>query len=331
METSLYLLTDVPYNDSELWGRGYDGALPRNATLPSIASLAITAPPCCASDEDSRVVRIAPWVWRGVRKSVPRILIADDNYTNRKVITMVLETAGYAVDAVADGESALQKLIVGDYKAVVLDLHMPEMDGAEVVKQYTSLLPGRTRPIVMLSSDATAASKAELARAGANVYLVKPVKSDVLVATLERLIEEHDVVPLTLSGEEGEGDDKDTLKVLDMDVLVDLEQICKNMKELGDVIKLFETEADSMILRIDKAACGNRYGKLAEIAQALKGIAANVGAIQLVKACDRILALSPQETDTATAAILAEELRDIYAISRNALYELIYPSESSNG
>ncbi len=330
METSMHLLTDVPYNDHELWGRGYGGALPRGENLPAIATLAITAAQRgTTSDEDPRIVRVAPWIWRGVRKSVPRILIADDNYTNRKVITMVLESAGYAVDAVADGESALQKLIVGDYKAVVLDLHMPEMDGAEVVRQYAALFPGRTRPIVILSSDATEASKAELARAGASVYLTKPVKSDVLVATLERLIEEHDVVPLTLSGEERAGQGDRAPIVLDMEVLADLEQICQDMKAFSDVIKSFETEADSMILRIDKAACGNRYERLAEIAQALKGIAANVGAVQMVQACDRILALSPLATDPMTAAALAEELRDAYAISRNALYALVYPAESS--
>ena len=326
----MYLLTEVPHTDHDLWWRGYDGALTRGDKLPSIATLVITAPPLDTSSESgSRVVRVAPWVWRGVRKSVPRVLIADDNYTNRKVITMVLESAGYAVDAVADGESALQKLIVGEYKVAVLDLHMPEMDGAEVMRQYAALLPGKTRPVVMLSSDATEASRTESVHAGASVYLTKPVKSDVLVATLARLIQEHDVVPLTLSGEERIDQGRRSPIVLDMDVLADLEQICKDMKELGDVIKSFETEADSMIVRIDKAACINRYGQLSEIAQALKGIAANVGAVQLVAACDRILMLSPQEADASTAAALAEELRDIYAVSRDALYKLIYPSESS--
>jgi two-component system, sensor histidine kinase RpfC len=331
LETSMYLLTEATYSDQELWTRGYSGALPRGVALPAIATLAVTTPPQEYTDEeDSRVVRVAPWIWRGVRKSVPRILMADDNYTNRKVITMVLETAGYAVDAVADGESALQKLVVGDYKAVVLDLHMPEMDGAEVLRQYISLFPGKTRPIVMLSSDVTEASKAELLRAGASVYLTKPVKSDVLVATLERLIEQYDVVPLTLSGEvrAAQESDHNPPRVLDMDVLADLEQVCKDTKELSDVIKLFETEADTMILRIDKAACENRCGRLLELAQALKGIAANVGAVQMVRVCDQILALSPQETDATTAVALTGELRDVYAISRNALYALVYPSES---
>ena len=331
METSIYLLANVAYTDHELWGRGYDGALRRDSHPPPISALAInTASLDTNAETDTRVVRIAPWVWRGVRKSMPRILIADDNYTNRKVITMVLESAGYAVDAAADGESALQKLIVGEYKVAVLDLHMPEMDGAEVMRQYAALFPGKTRPVVMLSSDTTEASKTAATHAGVKIYLTKPVKSDVLVATIARLIQEHDVVSLTLSGEEGIGQGRKSPIVLDMDVLADLELICKDMKELSDVIKSFETEADSMILRIEKAVCTNRYVQLSESAQALKGIAANVGAVQLVEACDRILNLSPRETGVATTAVLVQALRDIYIISRDALYKLIYPSESLN-
>ena len=164
------------------------------------------------------------------------------------------------------------------------------------------------------------------------MYLTKPVKSEVLVATLARLIEEHDVVPLTLSGEAraDRESDRPAARVLDMEVLADLERVCKNMKELGDVIKLFETEADTMILRIDKAAGENRPARLFEVAQALKGIAANVGAVQMVEVCDRILALSPREADASTAMALTEELHAAYALSRNALYALVYPPESAS-
>jgi two-component system sensor histidine kinase RpfC len=332
LETPMYLLTQSPCPDHELWARGYSGALPRGGTLPALAQLASAASPLDADpDADPRVVRVAPWIWRGVRKSVPRVLIADDNYTNRKVITMVLESAGFAVDAVADGESALQKLVVGDYKAVVLDLHMPEMNGADVVRQYTALSPGKTRPILMLSSDTTEAARTEAQQAGASVYLTKPIGSDVLIATLERLIEEHDVVPLTLEGEARARRLSDAPKVLDMEVLMDLERICKNTKAFSDVIKSFETEADTLSVRIDKAASGEQHATLAELTQAMKGLAANVGAVQMVQVCDRILTLSPQEAEAVNAAALTGELRAIYAVSRNALYELVYPSASSNG
>ena len=121
----------------------------------------------------------------------------------------------------------------------------------------------------------------------------------------------------------------DAPKVLDMDVLIDLERICKNTKAFSDVIKSFETEADTLIVRIDKAASGEQHVTLSELTQAMKGLAANVGAVQMVQVCDRILTLSPLETDPTTAAALAEELRDAYALSRNALYALVYPAESS--
>jgi HPt (histidine-containing phosphotransfer) domain-containing protein len=153
----------------------------------------------------------------------------------------------------------------------------------------------------------------------------------VLIATLERLIEEHDVVPLTLEGEARARRLSDAPKVLDMEVLMDLERICKNTKAFSDVIKSFETEADTLSVRIDKAASGEQHATLAELTQAMKGLAANVGAVQMVQVCDRILTLSPQEAEAVNAAALAGELRASYAVSRNALYELVYPSASSNG
>ena len=228
----------------------------------------------------------------------------------------------------ADGESALQKLVSSDYKAVVLDLHMPEMDGREVVQQYKALFPGKTRPLVILSSDTTAAAHEELTRAGASVYLTKPVRSDVLVATLARLIGEQDVVPLTLNSEDTAG--SAASKILDLDVLADLEQICKDAKEFTDVITSFETEADTLMVRIDKAVNAQCYETLAEIVQAMKGIAANVGAVQMVQVCDRLLGLAPLTAD-ARATALAEELREVYLTSRNALYELIGSSQLSHG
>ena len=321
MAIPMYLMTDVPYHDNELWERGYCGALPRT-DLAMITALT-TAPRINElPDEDPSVVRVAPWIWAGARKSAPRILIADDNCTNRKVLTIMLESAGYAVDAVADGESALQKLTTGDYKAVVLDLHMPEMDGMEVVQHYKAMLPGKTRPMVILSSDTTAVSRVELAMAGANIYLTKPVRSDVLVATLERLIGEQDVVSLILNNENTADPSNTVSRVLDMDVLADLERICKDTKELTDVVKSFETEADTLMVRIDKAVNSKHHETLAEFVQAMKGIAANLGAVQVVAVCDRMLDLSPLEA-SAMADALAGELREAYFSSRDALYELI--------
>lgn len=323
VEAPVYLLTDAKYSDSALWERGYCGALPRVGDLAVVTALiTMPSPFHTFTEEGPNVVRVAPWVWAGARQSVPKILIADDNYTNRKVIVMVLESAGYAVDAVADGESALQKLESGDYKAIVLDLHMPEMDGVDVMHRYTAMLPGKTRPVVILSSDTTELSKMELAMAGVSAYLTKPTQSNMLLSTLARLIEEQDVVPIVLQDEDTAQADKPPPQVLDMEVLADLERICKNSKELISVVKAFETEADTLMVRITKAVSAQRHKALIDAAQAMKGIAANVGAIRMVQICDRMLALAPQEADVQAAA-LVEELREAYLVSRNALHEII--------
>ena len=136
------------------------------------------------------------------------------------------------------------------------------------------------------------------------------------------------MVPLTLNSEDTAG--SAAPKILDLDVLADLEQICKDVKEFTDVIKSFETEADTLMVRIDKAVNAQCYETLAEIVQAMKGIAANVGAVQMVRVCDDLLGLAPLMAD-ARAAALAEKLREVYLTRRNALSELIGSSQLSHG
>ena len=126
------------------------------------------------------------------------------------------------------------------------------------------------------------------------------------------------MVPLTLTRDDSADRSNAAPQILDLDVLADLEQICKDAKEFTDVIKSFETEADTLMVRIDKAVNAQCYETLAEIVQAMKGIAANVGAVQMVRVCDGLLGLAPLMAD-ARAAVLAEELRRVYGRSCEAL------------
>ena len=76
------------------------------------------------------------------------------------------------------------------------------------------------------------------------------------------------------------------------------------------------------MVRIDKAVTTQHHETLSEIVQAMKGIAANVGAVQMMAICDRMLGLSSREA-SARAGDLAGDLRRAYARSCDALHELI--------
>ncbi len=117
-----------------------------------------------------------------------KILLAEDNEINQKVLVKGLQRAGHAVTLVSDGRSALDKLTEHRFDACILDIRMPEMDGLDVFKAYRfgRDLKGET-PVIMLTANATSEVKASCEAAGVDAYLSKPVAPERLVSVLADL------------------------------------------------------------------------------------------------------------------------------------------------
>ena len=111
-----------------------------------------------------------------------RILVVDDATTVRLYYRDVLEEAGFAVEEAVNGYEGLEKAVAEGFDLVLVDVNMPKMDG------YAFLRHGRTMPelqavlAVMISTESAGADRARAFAAGANLYLVKPVRPDALVA-----------------------------------------------------------------------------------------------------------------------------------------------------
>ncbi|MFW5874411.1 MAG: response regulator, partial [Verrucomicrobiota bacterium] len=120
-----------------------------------------------------------------------RLLVAEDNAVNQRVIRKMLERLGYsAVDVVEDGEAALAAVREIDYDLVLMDVSMPNMDGLEATAQIREL-PGRggeDLPIVGLSAGALDGDREAAIGAGMDGYLTKPVKVQELKLVLNKFI-----------------------------------------------------------------------------------------------------------------------------------------------
>src|SRR6185369_10154106 len=124
------------------------------------------------------VVRLQDYARRGSPAASLRILVADDNPTNREVIGRILERAGHAVTLVNDGEQALDAVERGAPDLVILDRNMPGMGGMEALQALRLMTRGRARlPIVMLSADVTTEARREALEAGADAFLSKPIET----------------------------------------------------------------------------------------------------------------------------------------------------------
>jgi signal transduction histidine kinase/DNA-binding response OmpR family regulator len=120
-----------------------------------------------------------------------RVLVAEDNPVNQLVTQGMLESLGYRPDVVEDGRQALAACAAARYDLVLLDVHMPEMDGFEAtaaIRAHERATGARRTPIVALTANAMAGDRDRCLAAGMDDYLGKPFQRDDLAALLERWI-----------------------------------------------------------------------------------------------------------------------------------------------
>ena len=119
-----------------------------------------------------------------------RVLVAEDNEVNRMVMEAILSGLGHAVAFAEDGEQAVSLASGEHWDIVLMDLHMPHMDGLEATRAIRAL-PHAQRsqvPIVALTADIFPETRERCEAAGVQDFLTKPVDTAELAACLQRLV-----------------------------------------------------------------------------------------------------------------------------------------------
>ena len=114
-----------------------------------------------------------------------RILVAEDNVVNQKVAVSILSKLGYRADVVSNGSEALETVKCTDYDLVLMDVQMPEMDGATAARLIRQEVPPERQPwIVAMTANVMKEDMTQYRDAGMNDYISKPVRIEHLVAVL---------------------------------------------------------------------------------------------------------------------------------------------------
>ncbi len=136
---------------------------------------------------DESTVAAAPRV-RSQWDRPPRLLVAEDNATNQKIVRRYLENLGCAVEITGDGAAALEAFRRGGWDLVLMDCQMPRMDGVEAtraLRAFEQEHPERPRtPVVALTANAFEEDRQRCLEAGMDDHLMKPVKVEQLQRTL---------------------------------------------------------------------------------------------------------------------------------------------------
>jgi len=117
-------------------------------------------------------------------------LAADDNPINLQLITHMLTEMGARVLQAEDGNAAVELATNNVIDMAFLDVHMPRLNGLDAARHIQALNPERPVPIVALTADAAEKNQREIARAGIQAYLIKPVAEDALRVTVSGLLDE---------------------------------------------------------------------------------------------------------------------------------------------
>ena len=114
-----------------------------------------------------------------------RLLLAEDELALSRAITAILKKNNYEVDAVYDGEAALDWLSANNYDGAVLDIMMPKLDGISVLRRVRAA--GNNLPILLLTAKSEVDDKVTGLDAGANDYLTKPFAARELLARIRAM------------------------------------------------------------------------------------------------------------------------------------------------
>ncbi len=121
-----------------------------------------------------------------------RVLVAEDNAVNQRVVGLMLKKLAAHIDFASDGREALEFFTQGAYDCVLMDGQMPEMDGLEATRQMRAFERenGRSKtPIIALTANALPGDRETFLDAGMDEYLTKPVRNSDLLITLKRVLQ----------------------------------------------------------------------------------------------------------------------------------------------
>jgi signal transduction histidine kinase/CheY-like chemotaxis protein/HPt (histidine-containing phosphotransfer) domain-containing protein len=235
-----------------------------------------------------------------------RVLLVEDNAINQQVAQEILATAGIALDIASSGAEAIAKANRSDYDAVLMDVHMPGMDGYTATHRIRENARNQTLPIIAMTAHAVHGYREECLAAGMNDFITKPVDPDHLLRMLGEWIEprttpnhaEETAVPHVAPAAGV------TLQSQLFDVAGALKRLAGNNKLYQRLLADFTRDFAAFDRKIASAVDSRDWPALEFLSHTLRGVAANLSAVDLAAAAGDVeSAISHRRFDELTTSI----------------------------
>ena len=200
-----------------------------------------------------------------------KVLVAEDNKVNQRLVVAMLAGMGHEATLVSDGRQALDKARAGGFDVALLDVHMPEMDGFEATAAIRALEVGSGRhlPIVALTARAQAGDREACLAAGMDDYLPKPVRASALLEVLDRVA--------SAFARPG----RHASRAFDPDDV--LSRVEGDRALLAELVDIFRAERPRLMADLRRGVEADDARAVQEVAHAIKGMVGNFGARDAVE------------------------------------------------
>ncbi|MCP5136651.1 MAG: transporter substrate-binding domain-containing protein [Gammaproteobacteria bacterium] len=214
------------------------------------------------------------------------LLLVEDNDINQEVATEILQQAGFKVSVAGNGKIALDMLDAAPtaYDGVLMDMHMPVMDGLEATRQLRAQERFANLPILAMTAAALAEEKARCFEAGMNAHIAKPIDVHELVETLTEWVNpSHRLGTDVGEGKSGETPVGDALPVIPgLNTEIGLTHTGGNVGLYQRILGKFQNGQADVCARIRRALSDGDQETATREAHTLKGVAGNIGATEIV-------------------------------------------------
>jgi len=225
-----------------------------------------------------------------------RILVAEDNAVNQKVLLLMLQRLGSDADVAADGEEVLAALRRQRYDVVLMDVQMPRMDGIEATRRIRAEWPAAERPrIIAVTANALREDREICLAAGMDDYLSKPLLLENLRAALSH-------------GAGAASHDEDTAKDFDPQRIDQLRQLqaMTGQDLVSPIIDRFLADSPRRLEDLRAALDAQDGPQLSFAAHAFKGSSGQIGACRLAALCQELESQGQDDQWNDAAEIVAQ-------------------------
>ena len=223
------------------------------------------------------------------------ILVAEDNQTNRLVISKILDRAGHKCALVDNGQVALDMLESDRFDLIILDMQMPVMGGIEAAKIYRFTTPKEFRsPIIILTANATIEAKRECEEANIDAYLTKPIVAEKLLSTINSICsrscnQDKRTENSPSINESANESHVETAPLLDLAVLNSVKELSNDDFFIHEIINAFRNDGKKLLADMKSAVIAKDNAAYLENIHALKGSAGSIGAQKMFIHCKETL------------------------------------------